>query len=844
MTPPHSPRAAFTMRSLGAFLCIIAITLPLLVFAEDLPWWALDPAQSLLPAAGLTPWMTLALVALACIGSLLVHLAPPRVTTRADLVAHALALISLLAVLAHTLSLRSDAIDTLALGGVWSSSILAALAIHRAARDDARLRASLVAIVLAALMPLVCKSAAQVLIEHPITLARFRADPASVLAAQGIEIGSDAARLFERRLSQPDPTGWLALSNVLASLMGAGALALGAFSLLARGNAGEKGAPRATRLPRIACALAAIACLAILIATRSKGALGATLIGALSLAIALTMPRVLRSVSAARLASRAIALLPLAATLVVLALVALRGIVAERINELSLLFRWFYAVASVRIFAAHPLLGVGPTGYKDAYLLNKVFRSPEEVTSPHSVMFDWLATLGLPALAWIVLLTLAALAIGRTLAIRARPGEPATLESDPLPAHAARPSAGSPLRRAAIIMPLVLTILAAFIERPAMTPDGAIVRLAGLGLWIALALAIERVALARPLAAALALASASVMLLAHAQIELVATLPASCGVFFVLLALAASFAPLKSAPHEAPRRVPVSRPAPALFACIPALVLCVASVSYIPRAWRWEGSLADAALPFTEIDAARAELELAGWTMSPDQTAPAPGADPLALTSAAAILSNLTGRPVAASPNETRSALARASAAAIIAAIEPLTHAHTLRASDFPTLRVLVSAQLRVAASARTPADARARFEALGASLEREREDHPSAAVHGLAALAYASRAAFERAAGDPASALAADLSAIDALRAARRLDPYSLALALRELDTQLRVIEADPDHATRAEIAALASDVLRLNDGLYLDPLRQLSGSERARIETLASPDPAPDPS
>src|SRR5690606_11618084 len=87
--------------------------------------------------------------------------------------------------------------------------------------------------------------------------------------------------------------------------------------------------------------------------------------------------------------------------------VAARGVAGEKIGELSLLFRWFYLQGSARIIAEHPWLGVGPAGFRDAYLLAKPALSPEEVTSPHSVVFDWMSTLGvLAGGAWAVLLGL------------------------------------------------------------------------------------------------------------------------------------------------------------------------------------------------------------------------------------------------------------------------------------------------------------------------------------------------------------------------------------------------------------------------------------------------------
>src|SRR5690606_14992553 len=94
----------------------------------------------------------------------------------------------------------------------------------------------------------------------------------------------------------------------------------------------------------------------------------------------------------------------LAAVILPLAAIALRGLLGERLGELSLLFRSFYLRGAIAIIADHPLLGVGPAGFKDAYMLAKPAIAPEDVTSAHSVLFDLGATLGLAGLAWIALL--------------------------------------------------------------------------------------------------------------------------------------------------------------------------------------------------------------------------------------------------------------------------------------------------------------------------------------------------------------------------------------------------------------------------------------------------------
>ena len=85
--------------------------------------------------------------------------------------------------------------------------------------------------------------------------------------------------------------------------------------------------------------------------------------------------------------------------------VALRGAVLPEgfLGDKSLLFRWHYTIASAHIVADAPWRGVGPDGSQAAYSLHRVPRNPEEVTSAHSMFWDWLCALGISGAAWIAL---------------------------------------------------------------------------------------------------------------------------------------------------------------------------------------------------------------------------------------------------------------------------------------------------------------------------------------------------------------------------------------------------------------------------------------------------------
>src|SRR5262249_27355910 len=139
----------------------------------------------------------------------------------------------------------------------------------------------------------------------------------------------------------------------------------------------------------------------MLVFTGSKGAVLAALIGVILAIAPLTIPLI-----APTFASRFSGVIIMAMVLLTLGAVFARGTPLSQAlsGDKSLLFRWHYTVASARMAAAHPWLGVGPDGYQDAYAQFRVPRNPEEVQSAHSMFWDWVCTLGVPAGAcWIAL---------------------------------------------------------------------------------------------------------------------------------------------------------------------------------------------------------------------------------------------------------------------------------------------------------------------------------------------------------------------------------------------------------------------------------------------------------
>ena len=183
----------------------------------------------------------------------------------------------------------------------------------------------------------------------------------------------------------------------------------------------------------------------------------------------------------------------------------LRGAFGERISELSLLFRWHYLVGAARVIADHPWLGCGPAWFKDAYMLVKVPINPEEVESPHSLLFDWAATLGVFGLAWAAL-WLAWL--WRGIAHGARAADPeATRQATQTSFHA---------RALLALVPYCAFIICCATEWYALGLDLVLLLLVAVSAWW---FAARVVSVLDPRTHTLALVGASAALAAHAMIE-------------------------------------------------------------------------------------------------------------------------------------------------------------------------------------------------------------------------------------------------------------------------------------------------------------------------------------
>lgn len=843
-TAPADQRSASSPTPTVGLLAVGLILTPLLLRASTglttLPYWDFDPLVVPPTMTGLGPAGSMAMDALALFGAALglwhAHRverslpAPLRPRPLAFLSIFAFVLLGCVPIEYHGWLREAPYLQHQRVGSAWAASALAALALWRLGRDP-RLRAVALAALLGFIVLLALKGAAQVLIEHPATVADFQRSKDRIFAASGWTPESAMARAYERRLVQNEATGWFGLSNVYASFAAFGTLAWTGLALAAWPSTARARTPALARAALVLPPLASAAALAM---AQSKGGLGALLIGTFAWgAWALIARRTAPS-------RPAICLLTPALVALTLAGVVARGLIGERLGELSILFRWFYMQAAIRIATGFdgpdipketlgparvgdPWLGVGPDGFKDAYLVAKNPLSPEEVASPHSILFDWWACLGVFGLLWAAVFVVALVLIGtRALQPSVAPA-PSNAPPAPPTAGADRENATRALIRAVcgIAAAAILgTLLAA---RGAIDETAAGVAILGLIAWcLTGALALPPL-LASAGPARLGLAAAAAALAVHGQIEVTGSHPSSCGLFLALIALAAAGPARPREPD--PAHSADSRPADASLArfarlapaCLLALVAAGLVTFGVLPAWRWERTLRDAATEVAPLGHAQQAL------------AEAANLDPAlrreALATLASEVGELVERKVEPSLPAIQAALAVAEPRQLEAAHSRLTQAD--RPSDWRQAREASRLALRLMqiTPPGSPWADRAfiRLTAMTPSLTPPLHDPPGLAnIFAWNAMVWREVRAAQR--GDPEH----DLIAAH-LRASLRLDPYNVL-------TWMNLAEALADAGQPAQAAGAARRALEVNALLRLDPLKQLDDRQRARLERLAA--------
>ena len=259
---------------------------------------------------------------------------------------------------------------------------------------DSPLKIKLVLAVIAALgIVSVYQCAEQFFFSNQMTIEQYEHDPQSLLEPLGIEPGTFQQFLFEHRLYTQGVRGFFTTRNSAGSfaLMASfAAIALFIEKLSLKNPAINRGAKySAPPLHLLACGTAAATVIFGLALTCSKGAILGSLFAAALFITYLYFGRRLKA------HKKAILIVCLLSIIAGSWLVISYGLKHNRLPGGSgMLVRWQYWHASAKMYADHPLTGVGPGNFADFYPHYKPPEALESVADPHNFILSILTQYG------------------------------------------------------------------------------------------------------------------------------------------------------------------------------------------------------------------------------------------------------------------------------------------------------------------------------------------------------------------------------------------------------------------------------------------------------------------
>jgi len=220
--------------------------------------------------------------------------------------------------------------------------------------------------------------------EHLIKF--YEQDPDAALAQQRIVPNSLEHFQFEHRLYSKDISGFFTTSNSAGSFALMASLA--AIALLCERYRNRKSAGNEP-VWLITCGIAAAAVIFGLVITKSKGAILASLFSAVVFVIYLCLGSRLKA------HKKAVLIICLLLALAGTSVVIWYGLAHGRLpGGNSMLVRWQYWHASVKMYADHLLTGVGPGNFAYFYPSYKPASASESVANPHNFLLSILTQYG------------------------------------------------------------------------------------------------------------------------------------------------------------------------------------------------------------------------------------------------------------------------------------------------------------------------------------------------------------------------------------------------------------------------------------------------------------------
>jgi hypothetical protein len=253
---------------------------------------------------------------------------------------------------------------------------------------DSRWKIRLVLVVVAALgVVSAYQCAEQFFVSNKMMIEQYKQAPQTLLEPLGIHPGTFAQMLFEHRLYSRGIRGFFTTSNTAGSFALLASFA--AITLFIDKFKNRRSGAFASRRVLTAGVAVAIVILSLVI-TRSKGAIAASLIAAMMFAAYLLFGNWLKT------HKKTIFIVCLLLVFAGGSLVVMYGV--KRGGGLpggnSMLVRWQYWHASVKMYAEHPLAGIGPGNFVFLYPHYKTPSALETVSDPHNFVLSALTQYG------------------------------------------------------------------------------------------------------------------------------------------------------------------------------------------------------------------------------------------------------------------------------------------------------------------------------------------------------------------------------------------------------------------------------------------------------------------
>jgi len=265
-----------------------------------------------------------------------------------------------------------------------AAPILTAVILIQILDSSSRIKLLLLVIVSAGVVT-TFQCANQLFTDNQTMIDDYIQNPEKYLDNQGIAEGSLQQFQFEHRLYSKDIRGFLTTSNSTGSLLILSAFAAAALFIEKLKNF----AAGSSRIPLVIYALAAAATTAGLVITQSKGALAAAFIGAAIFTAYLCLGKRLRQYR------KAILILCLLLVIAIAAVVVSYGLKHRSLpGGNSMLVRWQYWTAAAKMYAHHPVTGVGGGNFATSYPHYKIAAAPETVKNPHNFLLSLITQYG------------------------------------------------------------------------------------------------------------------------------------------------------------------------------------------------------------------------------------------------------------------------------------------------------------------------------------------------------------------------------------------------------------------------------------------------------------------